>query len=258
MKVLILTGGVITPKEKSVSNFFRKQISQWKASEQPWLELKIKSVIAEPLLYINLFKKRVLKKTKNLALKMFLEHNENFEIPELTEVTLTSLLRKEGIDYDLATYDDVFQNSAKLQKSLADCSVIFASSTFLRDLSELEPILELLKRPHNKIILGGALAGALPKTWQGHPFIDVVAVGYGEFLVHPLSEWIKSGYQKLTAPPTGRIERKLHSVFMYSGVPQTNSLDFIERPDWKAAQVDHRTNFNMIYYESVRGCPSDN
>ena len=82
-------------------------------------------------------------------------------IRNMNERRVLTLLRKEGIDYDLATYDDVFQGSAKFQKSLDDCSVVFASSTFLRDLSELEPILELLKRPHNKIILGGALAGAL-------------------------------------------------------------------------------------------------
>jgi anaerobic magnesium-protoporphyrin IX monomethyl ester cyclase len=255
MKVLIITGGVITPKENSVINFLRKQISQWNASQLPWLELKIKSVIAEPLLYINFHKKQVLKRTRNLPLKTFLEHNENFEVPELTEVALTSLLSKEGIDFALATYDDVFRGSAKIQASLADCEVVFASSTFLRDLSELEPILKLLKKPHNKLILGGALAGALPKSWQGHPSIDIVAVGYGEYLVPPICQWIKSSYQTLAAPPTGRLEHKQHSAFMYSGVPQTLSLDFIERPDWKAAETHHNTNFKMIYYESVRGCP---
>jgi radical SAM superfamily enzyme YgiQ (UPF0313 family) len=241
----------------------RKQLGQWRESQHQWLELKIKSIVAEPVLFGELEKRRALKrlcnkrgnKRGNERLKRFLSHRVNTDSPELTEVALATLLKKEGISYRLATYDDLHAGTESFERDLAECEVVFASSTFLRDLSELLPMVRRLKRPHNRVVVGGALAGTLVHSWQGDETIDVVAVGYGEFLVPVLADWIKSGFERLSAPATGRMEKREKSVFVYSGVPSSLSLDFIEPPDWRQSEIDRGRRYSMINYESVRGCP---
>jgi radical SAM superfamily enzyme YgiQ (UPF0313 family) len=42
---------------------------------------------------------------------------------------------------------------------------------------------------------------------------------------------------------------------IYSGVPQSEDLDFLPTPDWELSERDHQRRYKMIYYESVRGCP---
>src|SRR5690606_23345297 len=67
--------------------------------------------------------------------------------------------------------------------------------------------------------------------------------------------WIKSGFSEIEPPEQGRIEQKEHSLFLFSGVPDSKNLDFLPTPDWSVAEKYHGTKFSHIYYESVRGCP---
>ncbi len=266
-RVLVLSGGVITPKEKSIATLLKKQIGQWREGSHHWLELKIKANVGEPVLIHEKYRRKVInprrwmEQTKELPTELgdglydFLTSNRNYETPELTEVSLASLIAAEGIPYDLATYDDLYSGDDEFSNKLDRCEVVFASSTFLRDLSELNPIIDRLKRPHNRIVVGGALMGSIHGQWPGHESVDLVAVGYGEFLVPVIADWIKSGCSRIEAPETGRIEEKEHSTFVFSGSPPTLSLDFIERPDWRRSETDHATRYEMINYESVRGCP---
>ena len=78
--------------------------------------------------------------------------------------------------------------------------------------------------------------GSIHGQWPGHESVDLVAVGYGEFLVPVIADWIKSGYSRIEAPETGRIEEKEFSTFVFSGSPPTLSLDFIKRPDWRRSE----------------------
>ncbi len=254
-RVLILTGGLITAKENSFLRLLKKQLSQWRESQHQWLELKIKVLLAEPYLFIDSEKKRRIKNTKSQALRAFLKSNDNFDSAELTEVALTTLLKNQNIDYELGTYDEAFQGHKDFTEKLKRCDVLFFSTTFLRDLSELLPMVERIKQSHHKVVVGGALTGTLKKKWQGDKSIDIVTVGYGEYLVPALADWMKADFQNLTAPPYGSIEQREACTFLMSGVPPTLSLDFIAKPDWGQSQRDRNTQYNMISYESVRGCP---
>ena len=109
----------------------------------------------------------------------FLTSNRNYETPELTEVSLASLLADEGIPYELATYDDLYTGDSDFSAKLKKCEVVFASSTFVRDLSELIPLIHRLKRRDNRIVVGGALMGSIHGEWQGHESVDVVAAQVG-------------------------------------------------------------------------------
>lgn len=109
-KVLILTGGVITPKEKSFSALLKKQIGQWKVSDHHWLELKVKANVGEPVIVHEKLKRRLVQPQTwkgvpgaTPALHEFLTNNRDFDTPELTEVSLASLLAEQGMDYELAT-----------------------------------------------------------------------------------------------------------------------------------------------------------
>lgn len=266
-RVLILSGGVITPKEKSFSALLKKQIGQWRAGQHHWLELKVKANVGEPVLVNEKYRRKIIKpgRWEHEAGEMpdeqrdglfeFLTSESNYETPELTEVSLAGLLASEGISYELATYDDLYTGDNDFSNKLDRCDVIFASSTFLRDLSELLSLIVRLKRPGKRIVVGGALMGSIHGQWQGHESVDLVAVGYGEMLVPVLADWIKSGFTNVTAPETGRVEEKGLSTFVFSGSPPSRSLDFIERPDWRRSEADHATRYAMINYESVRGCP---
>jgi len=266
-RVLVLSGGVITPKEKSFSTLLKKQIGQWREGNHHWLELKVKANVGEPVLIHEKYRRKVTKPGRWMehsedlpaetrdGLHEFLTSTRNFETPELTEVSLASLLAEEGISYELATYDDLYSGNDGFADKLDRCGVVFASSTFLRDLSELLPIINRLKHRDNRIVVGGALMGSIHGEWPGHESVDLVAVGYGEFLVPVVADWIKSGFSEIKAPGPGRIEDKALSKFVFSGSPPTRSLDFIKRPDWRRSEADHGTRYEMINYESVRGCP---
>lgn len=228
---------------------FKKQRSQSKFAQQPWLDVKIKALFAEGILALA-----AAKESAPPELHEFLNRAENFDTTELTEVALATLLRQEGLSYELATVDELFQAGDAFEAKLQRCEVVFLSTTFLRDLSELLPITARLKRPHNRLVVGGALMGILKDDWEGDADISLVAVGYGEFLIPSIAQWIKSNFTQLEAPPRGRM-RQGQSIFLYSGTPVDRSLDFITKPDWRQAEKDHHKTFAMISYESVRGCP---
>lgn len=243
--VLIATGGLITGRERSVLLAARKVWEQWRAADEAWLDLKVKLVMAEPVVAARL------ESFRHPEIRDALSNRPELEPPSLTEIVLATLLHQAGLGYDTMEIDEVFSAPEKVERKLAETDCVFLSSTYLHDLSEVEPLLRRLKRPHNRIVMGGALAGILHDRWQGAPELDVLAVGYGERLVAPLADWIRSGYRTLEAPEGGRLIQKGSTAFLYSGVPSGLSLDGLPTPDWNLAPGRPR----MIYYESVRGCP---
>lgn len=253
-KVLVVTGGLLNEKETSPLRALRKQIAQWRASEAAWLDLKVKLVMAEPVL----LGRRELASRRSRAdavVQDYFARQDNLWTPELTEVVLTTALRAQGMDCAVATVDDIFADDARMRALLAECDCVFLSCTLLRDLSEIEPLVQRLRAPHNRLVLGGALAGLLVDGWPGMPGVDVLAVGYGEMLVPPLVDYIRSGFAKLVAPPGGHAEQREHTLVLRSGVPASRDLDFLPTPDWAASARQHGRRLSMIHYESVRGCP---
>jgi anaerobic magnesium-protoporphyrin IX monomethyl ester cyclase len=254
-EVLILTGSYLVDKQSTIKSILLKQLNQFEKSEHLWLELKIKFIIAENLIIGGMAKNKILKKFQNTSLARFFNFKLNSETPDLSEVTLATLLRDEKINYRLRSYDELFANRNLLERDLDECTCVFVSATYLKDLSELMPIVERVKRPHNKVVVGGALAGTLCNSWNGSQLVDLLAIGYGEYLVPALASWISGIDEKPKAPPLGRIIQKNHTFFMYSGVPETLSLDDLTSPDWELSEANHQKKYRMIYYESVRGCP---
>jgi anaerobic magnesium-protoporphyrin IX monomethyl ester cyclase len=253
-KVLIITGGLLNEKETSVVRAARKQLLQWRSAKSAWLDLKIKLVMAEPMVAAHLARRKAGRKLP-AQVRDYFARTESQATPELTEVVLATALRHEGMPYASASVDDVFSQNARMRELLAECNCVFLSATLLRDLSEVLPLLVLLKKPHNRIVLGGALANLLADDWQGVPEVDLLAVGYGELLVPALVRYIRSGYSELVAPASGRIEERAAMRVLRSGAPQSRDLDFLPTPDWAQAGRDHGRQFDMAYYESVRGCP---
>jgi len=237
MNVLIITGGLVSGVENSILSSVRKLFQQWRASEHAWLDLKIKLVFAEFLI------------RKPRA------QGEDLWAPDLAEVLLATLLNHEGVPYKLATYADLFDRPRWMEQLLGDTDCVFVSTTFLRDLSELIPLVRKLKRPHNRIVVGGPLASLLADRWEGDTDVDVLAAGYGEFLAPAVVGWMRSGCNTLLPPPGGRIVVRGPTQVIYSGVPASTNLDFLPTPDWALSQADRGKQYRMIYYESVRGCP---
>ena len=252
--VLVITGGLLNEKETSPWRALCKQAAQWRASESAWLDLKSKAVIGESIALAGWHRLVAGRRLPKEAREYF-SYTENADVPELTEVVLTTLLRTEGIPYEIATIDDVFHNDRSMRAKIAASSLVFLSATLLRDLGEVEPILQRILRPHHRIVLGGALASILAEAGDGISGVDVIAVGYGEILVPILAEYLRSGFNTLSAPPPVSIERRRHSVVLRSGVPASRSLDGLITPDWFGAARDHGCRFPLVHYESVRGCP---
>lgn len=259
-RVLVITGGWLTGQEGSIFQVARKIWTQQRAAEEAWLDLAVKAVLAEPVLAARLerlllpFRERRLRET----VRAVFADRSNVDPPSLTEVVLTTLLHRAGLPYDRMELDDLVARPAEVERKLAAASCVFLSSTYLHDLSELEPLVRRLKRPHNRVVIGGALAGILHNSWDGMPEVDVLAVGYGERLIGSLAAWIRSGFTALEPPAGGHLVRKKSTVFLYSGVPEELSLDRLPEPDWELAMRDHGRQdrpFPMAYYESVRGCP---
>jgi radical SAM superfamily enzyme YgiQ (UPF0313 family) len=237
MKVLVLTGGLVSGNESSTWSAGKRLFRQWLASEHAWLDVKIKMVFAEFLL------RRPRVEIDALA------------TPDLTEVVLATALQQAGMPYALATYGELFDRPGRVRTLLDETDCVFVSTTFLRDLSELMPLVQRLKRPHNHVVVGGPLAALLAERWQDVPEVEVLAPGYGEFLIPALAEWIRSGFRTLQAPAAGRLLDHGRTKVLYSGVPRVEDLDFLPTPDWELSERDHLRRYKMIYYESVRGCP---
>ena len=104
-KVLIVTGGLLNADEKSVWNALKKQIKQIRAAKSHWLETKIKLVTSELILNSKL------KKKSGKVAEYFNEPVSS--IPELTEVVLADLLKREGLEFEVMTYDLLFSDSKK-------------------------------------------------------------------------------------------------------------------------------------------------
>jgi anaerobic magnesium-protoporphyrin IX monomethyl ester cyclase len=253
-KVLIVTGGYLSARDEGIGVALWKQVVQSRHSRHAWLEAKVKATIAEPILTARWHAWRHHRRVSP-ALRALLSAQDTLATPELTEVVLATALARESMAFELLTYDDLLRGTGERDRKLRDCTVVFASSTFLRDLSELEPLLARLRRPWNRVVVGGALAGTLHAQWEGSPLVDILAVGYGERLVPALAAWIRSGFRTLQPPEGGRVVHRRHTQLLFSGVPSSRSLDDLERPDWALVARRRGQRYRMIHYESVRGCP---
>lgn len=256
-RVLIVTGGFLTVKDRSIYHALKRQIAAVKASSAPWYDLHLKAVAAGELLPLR-------RHLKSLALRLapyrqtvldYFTDDRIFEAPELSEVLLATLLEAEGIAWEASTFTELLTDAEHRERLLQRCSCIFACTTMLRDLSEMDPLIRALKRPHNRIVAGGALVSLLGASWQGDIPLDLLAVGHGELLVPAIATWIRSGFSELVPPPRGRLEHHGGVPVMFSGVPDDRSLDALPPPDWRLAERCHGRRYPMVHYESVRGCP---
>ncbi|WCL49171.1 B12-binding domain-containing radical SAM protein [Leptospira sp. GIMC2001] len=255
-KVLVVTGSFLVDHKSTAKSFIVKQFAKFGFDSHQWLEHRIKTIIAEVVLAGEI-KKIFLRKTKEFKDQFndfFNKKNQN-DSPYLTEVILTTLLEKEQIQCTSITLDEIFLNQSLFSDLLEEHEVVFISSTYLKDLGELKSIIKLFKTKHNRLVIGGALAGSIYKYWEGEKDLDILAIGYGEYLVPAIAEWIRSSFKEIHPPKNGRIVRTQHSIFLFSGVPDTLSLDKLTVPNWALSEVKNNRKFNLIYYESVRGCP---
>lgn len=255
-KVLIITGGLLTEKETSIFHAVKKQYKQTKYSQHAWLEVKLKTLTLEPLLAVT-FEKiyDFFTRQTSSRVRYLLNSKENVNTPELAEVVLSTLLRQQKIPFETTTISSLFDNKTLTEKLLSKCDCVFLSTTLLRDLSELEPIIAMINRPDNHIVLGGALTSLIHGQWPGLEGVEILTVGYGEWLIPILADWIRSDFTELTPKSPGYRERKNSTDILFSGFPETSSLDSLPRPDWSYTQKYHNTSYKMINYESVRGCP---
>jgi len=252
-RVLIITGGLITSQEKSLWRAARKCAIQFSAAEHAWLDLKIKLATAEPLVAGAMAKATWFSQPAPVkaAHRNYFSAPPAAETSSLTEVVLCTLLNRAGIEYETINLELLFDDPSQAEEALRRATCVFLSTTYLHDLSELGAAVQRIKRPHLKIVAGGALVGVIHDQCEGAPGVDIFAVGYGEYLVAPLADWLRSGCQQLSPPQYGRVQKKQHSTFIYSGVPETRSLDDLITPDWSLAATPSDT----VFYESVRGCP---
>ena len=256
-RVLIVTGGLLTPEDTNLITALEKQIAALRGSSAVWLDLQIKLHAAERLLAGEQHRR-----TRGFrsapyrdVVQRFYARTASTDTPELTEVVLMTLLEREGLAFEHATYAQLFADRERREALLERCDVVFASTTLLHDRAEMEPMLAMLKRPHNRVIAGGALASLLHPTWDGSPSLDLLAVGYGELLVPSLAAWIRGGFGELSPPPTGRVELRGRTPVLFSGVPKERDLDVLPEADWSIAARAHGRTFRNVHYESVRGCP---
>ena len=256
-RVLVVTGGLITPADRSLWDAIRKQAAALRRSEAVWLDLQVKLHAAERLLAQARHRRSAAYRRApyRAAVDRFFDGEQLTDAPELTEVILATMLRREGLEVEVATYTELFADDALRERLLDRCEVVFASTTLLHDRAEMEPMLAMLRRPHNRVVAGGALASMIHGSFEGSGDLDVLAIGYGEYLVPALADWIRGGFETLEPPPTGRLERRGPTTLLFSGVPETKSLDDLPAPDWRIASELHGRAFPLVHYESVRGCP---
>lgn len=256
-KVLIVTGGYVSVKDRSPRQALRKQVAAFRASDAPWYDIHLKVLNAEHLLAIRRHQTSLSFRRAPYrdAVDQYFADERVFDPPELSDVILTTLLRSEGLDTESATWSEMFEDPERRERLLDECPCVFASATLLRDMSELIPMVEMLDRPDNHVVVGGALAGIVHHEWPGCPGVDVLAVGYGELLAPSLARWIRGGFGELVPPDTGRIVHEQGTVLLFSGVPEGRDLDFLPTPDWALAEEVHGGRFPFVHYESSRGCP---
>jgi hypothetical protein len=107
-KVLIVTGGMLSADEPSLFGAVRKQLAAIKASSGAWLDVQQKILAAEHLVASERHRKgRAFKAAPYRdAVDRFFA-NEDLRAPELTEVSLMSLLHAEGVQYEASTYAEL-------------------------------------------------------------------------------------------------------------------------------------------------------
>ncbi len=256
-RVLIVTDSLLSIKEPSALAALRKQLKIHRTSVGAWLDLRLKILTLERVLPARLHGVvgNAKKSPHGQTVAGLMTEDINLGAPELTEVVLMTLLAAEHVSFEATTYA-ILSADAKVRKRLLNsCDLVLASSTMLRGLPEVRAIASLLKRDHNKVVMGGALAAVLHADWPGVPGIDCLAVGYGEWLVPAIVQWMRSGYTHFEPPPRGRVVTRAGTPILYSGLPQGKNLDELVRPDWSLAEQYHGRSFPMVHYESVRGCP---
>jgi hypothetical protein len=258
-RVLVVTGGLLTARDPSWTRALRRQLGVFRGSSSPWLDVESKLQLASSViparLYLASNRIRHLGYSESVSRFFASADAASSATPELAEVVLATLLRDEGMPFEVTTYADLSADPARCDAMLAETNCVFASTTLLRDSHELQAMAAMLKRPHNHVVAGGALVSLLHETWSGSDVIDVLAVGYGEFLVPPLCRWIRRGFHDLEAPPTGRSYRRAGTDIVHGGVPTGTNLDALITPDWSLAERVHGRAFDHVHYESVRGCP---
>jgi anaerobic magnesium-protoporphyrin IX monomethyl ester cyclase len=250
-----VTGTLLAVDEVSARAALRKQLQAMTASSGPWLDLRLKLLAAEEMLAQRAARRAGARSGAwwSPVAEELLSDDFALGAPELTEVVLMTLLEREGVAYEASTFSALSGDHALRERLLDACPVVFVSSTLLRDQSELLPLVALLKRPGNRVVVGGALAPLLRPGWAGSPDIDVLAVGDGERLVGPLVRWARGG--ALQPPEGGSLEQAGPTAVLSSGPMPGRSLDALPRPDWALACRYHGRKFPMVFYESVRGCP---
>lgn len=253
-KVLLVTGGFLSGKEGSFLEVAKRQILQWQFSKFSWLEAMVKVTSVEPIVYVQ----SSLKKTKSDKVLNYFKYNDLNSTPELTETLIATLLRENDMPFEVASVNDLFSNKKLREKLLDECDAVFISTTLLRDLSEMFPILNLLKTKTNHLVVGGPLTQLLKENIKYMRNVDVVAIGHGEYLVPALCSWIISDFKTLAPHPsaTGSKVEQLDKIqVLYSGHPESSNLDMFPAADWSLAEKYHQKKFPVIHYESVRGCP---
>lgn len=253
-KVLVVTGGFLSGKEGSFLEVLKRQLTQWKFSKFSWLEAMVKVTSIEPIIYVR----SGLKKTKQEKVLNYFKYDELNNTPELTEALLATLLEQEGMPFELVSVNDLFSNKKLREKVLRECDAVFVSTTLLRDLSEMFPLIDLIKKPHNHIVVGGPLTQLLKENLKYIKNVDIAAIGHGEYLIPPLCAWIRSDFKILNPHPTStgsKIETSDNLKLLYSGHPESSNLDMFPAANWNLIENYHHKKFPVIHYESVRGCP---
>jgi radical SAM superfamily enzyme YgiQ (UPF0313 family) len=251
-RTLVVTGSLLTLQEPSPLHALQRQLAAMRASNGAWLDIRIKLQAARSLTAIAAWRKTATYQDapyRDIAEKILAPASDP-EPPELAELILASGLMAEGLEVSVATWA---QLDASPEKYLEKIGVVFASTTLLRDLSELIPLIAKIKPFGVKIVVGGSLTSIIRAGWPEG--ISVVAAGYGEWLLPSLAAWIKSDFQTLPAPERGTVDISSTPIRVSSGVPTSLSLDTIPTPDWALANTLHQTHFRRAGYESVRGCP---
>ena len=237
--------------ERSAIAALTKQIRSIRASSGPWLDLRLKLLAAE-----ELWAQSIARRTEgpwSETVRRLFEADREPRAPELTEVVLMTALEAERIPFEAASFAALTGDRELRERLLGRCQVIFLSSTLLRDDSELQPLISMLRGPRHRLVVGGALAPLLAPGFAGDPRIDVLAIGDGERLVPSLAAWIRGG--PLQPPPGGSVREVGPTLVLSSGPSQSRSLDEMPSPDWALSMRYHGRTFPHVFYESVRGCP---
>lgn len=255
--ILVISGPFVSAKDRSPVAALRKQVAAFRASSAPWYDVHLKVLSAEHLLAARVHRltRRYARAPYRPTVDALLADRTLFEPPELAEVILATLLAREGFATSSLTVAELFADAPRRDALLAATPVVFVSATLLRDLSELAPVLALVRRPGNTVVVGGALAGLVYAEWPGDPRVDVLAVGEGERLVPALTAWLRGGRRELRAPEGGRVVRRGPSTVLVAGAHPSRSLDDLPTPDWEAAAGRAGQRWRVIHYESARGCP---